>query len=95
MSRCFSAKAANSLRAAAERIAEFAAKKTSASSLIGLLAGGSGGEVGFPPGGFDGEVLEEVVGETLGDRVCEIVGETVAEIVGLVVALRQTRKALW
>ena len=92
---CFSAKAANSLRAAAERIAEFAAKKTSASSLMGLLAGVPGGEVGFPPGGFDGEVLEDAEGETLCDKVCETVGETVAEIVGLVVALRQTRNPLW
>ena len=76
-------------------MAEFAAKKTSASSLIGLLTGGSGGEVGFPPGGFEGEVLEDDDGEALGDRVCEIVGETVGEIVGLVVAVRQTFNALW
>ena len=92
---CFSAKAANSLRAAVDRIAEFAAKKTSASSLIGLLPGCSGGEVGFPTGGLDGDVLDDDEGETLGDKVREIVGETVAEIVGLTVALRQTRNALW
>ena len=95
MSRCFAAKAANSFRAAAERTAEFAAKKISASSLIGLLTGGSGGEVGFPPGEFDGDVLEDVDGETLGERVCDMVGETDGETVGLTVALRQTLNALW
>lgn len=76
-------------------MAEFAAKKTCASSLIGLLAGGPDGEVELPPGGLDGDVLEEADAEALGDRVCETVGEIVGEIVGLLVTLRQTFNAAW